>query len=62
MVAYRLYLLDGMGRIERADWLEADDDEAAVAATRGAAGERPFELWEQRRLVARSPDEAAPAA
>jgi hypothetical protein len=57
MVAYRVYLLDGTGRIERAEWLEADGDAQAIIATRGAAGDRPFEVWEKRRLVARFPDE-----
>lgn len=62
MSAYRMYLLDGTGRIERADWLEAEGDEEAIAAIRESAGSRPFELWQKRRLVARFPDDAATAA
>ena len=53
MPAYRVYHLDGAGRVDSAEWLEATSDEKAVAA----ALESPMkavsaELWQgNRRLV-----------
>ena len=53
MPDYRLYCLDGGGRISLADWIQAADDEDAV---RQARIMRPdamrFEIWQGRRLVA----------
>ena len=54
MVSYRLYCLDGTGRISLADWIEADSDEAAIVQARAikdAAGK--CEIWQHTRLVAR---------
>ena len=34
MAAYRLYCLDGAGHISFAEWIEADDDEEAIAQAR----------------------------
>jgi hypothetical protein len=50
---YRLYRLDGTGRITAAEWIEAADDEDArrQAATRAEA--LSFELWDKNRLVDR---------
>jgi hypothetical protein len=61
---YRLYRLDGAGKIVGADWIEAEtDEEALVSARDNGAGSR-FELWERNRFVAdhSSHDGGAPAA
>jgi hypothetical protein len=54
MASYRLYCLDGAGRISLADWIEADSDEDAVAKA-GAMknGAQKCEIWQLNRLVAR---------
>ncbi len=54
MANYRLYLLDGAGRITAADWLEADSDEDARSKARGAHGSARFELWDRYRRVERA--------
>lgn len=53
MPPYRLYHVDGAGRIMSADWLDASDDEAAVDAARLIAGDGACEVWQQHRLVIR---------
>ena len=50
---YRLYRLDGAGRILGADWLEAASDDEARSKARDAHGSGSFELWERHRLVER---------
>ena len=53
MTTYRLYCLDGSGRIDLADWFEAQSDEDAVAVARTMkANARRCELWKQNRLIA----------
>lgn len=49
---YRLYRLDGAGKIMSAEWIEAEGDEHAL---RDAQGRAPgsFELWDKERLVER---------
>jgi hypothetical protein len=49
---YRLYRLDGAGRITGADWLEAVDDEEARSKA-GSQSSGRYELWERCRLVQR---------
>ena len=53
MSSYRLYRLDGAGKISSAEWIHAADDEEA----RREAGQRTmfgsYELWDRNRLVAR---------
>lgn len=51
--SYRLYRLDGAGRIHSADWIEAADDSDAVAKAREHAKSARYEVWEQHRLVHR---------
>ena len=51
MANYRLYWLDGAGKITEAEWLEADDDESATNQVRSRAEARPCEIWERKRLV-----------
>ena len=52
--AYRLYRLDGAGKITNAEWIEADADEQALHHAKMMVDGTPsFELWERKRLVAR---------
>ena len=54
MAFYRLYRLDGAGRIAAAEWLEADDDaDARERAAQRCDGSGAVELWARNRLVAR---------
>ena len=57
MAGYRLYRLDGMGRITgAAQVIEATSDQEALASAFAQAEPARFELWHGRRLVGRSPD------
>jgi hypothetical protein len=51
---YRLYRLDGAGKISAADWIEAADDDAACRQAETSAGTGGYEIWNRKRLVARS--------
>jgi hypothetical protein len=52
MPDYRLYCLDGEGRISLADWIEAETDEEAIEkALTMKHGARKCEIWQRRRLV-----------
>ena len=52
--AYRLYRLDGAGKITSAEWLDSDSDDDAVRSARDLMDGAPsFELWDRERLVAR---------
>ena len=54
MPSYRLYCLDGAGRINLADWINAETDEEAVAIARKIEhGARKCEIWQANRLVAK---------
>jgi len=53
--AYRLYRLDGEGKIDTADWVEASDEEVAVSRARERIPRGGFELWQGRKLVLREP-------
>ena len=53
MRTYRLYRLDGAGKISTAEWIEAvDDDDARLKAQAQLDGAR-YELWDRQRLIAR---------
>ena len=52
MQTYRLYCLDGAGKVASAEWLQAEDDGAAIAAVQDMHGGRKCELWQGERLVA----------
>ena len=56
MPTYRLYRLDGAGKITAAGWIDADHDEEAVrqAQEEARATGGAYELWERNRLVARN--------
>ena len=53
MPAYRLYRLDGAGKIMSADWIEAESDSAALAEAKQTVDGTPYELWARNRLVER---------
>jgi hypothetical protein len=50
---YRLYRLDGAGRISGAEWIEAGDDDEARSKARSDCSSGRYELWERYRLVER---------
>jgi hypothetical protein len=50
---YRLYCLDGACKVASAQWVEADDDRAAIEAAQERHNGYACELWQGRRLVAR---------
>jgi hypothetical protein len=53
VAAYRLYCMDGVGRIHYAEPLEADDDEAAIERARELKlNAIRCEIWQDDRLVA----------
>ena len=53
MTNYRLYRLDGTGRITSAEWIEASDDADARAKAQEQCDSARFELWDRKRLVHR---------
>lgn len=53
MPNYRLYRLDGAGKITSAEWIEAPEDALALTEARGRAVTGSFELWDKNRLVER---------
>lgn len=53
MPSYRFYRLDGTGRINAAEWIEADDDDDARLKARAESPTGHYELWQRRRLVER---------
>ena len=53
MANYKLYGLDGVNKVASADWIEADDDEAAIAEVKKRMDGHDCELWLGPRLVAR---------
>jgi hypothetical protein len=52
---YRLYCLDGAGKITGAEWIEAASDDDAVRVARGMNKPVPCEVWQRTRFVARVP-------
>ena len=51
---YRLYCLDGTGRINLAEWIEAKSDEQVIALVREMKPDAgKCEIWQGPRLVAR---------
>lgn len=49
--SYRLYRLDGAGKIVTADWIAADADDEAERYAHERVPDGRFELWERGRLV-----------
>ena len=50
---YRLYRLDGAGKIVSAEWLSAADDEDAARQARDGELSSTVEIWDRNRLVVR---------
>ena len=54
MADYRVYCMDGSGKITLAHWVEASDDDEAIRKTEAVKGDAPrCEIWLKSRLVAR---------
>lgn len=51
--SYRLYRVDGTGKITSAEWIEAADDAGAERLVREQIPDGIAEIWERDRLVAR---------
>ena len=51
MPAYRVYCLDGAGKVWAAEWIEADSDSAALDAARRFTDAVRCEVWLGERLV-----------
>ena len=58
MANFRLYRLDGAGKIASAEWLAADDDEHALEMARGLNESTTVEIWNRNRFVGRVQPEA----
>jgi hypothetical protein len=56
--SYRLYRLDGAGKITTAEWIDATDDEHAARQARETSANGTCEVWDRSRLVARIGTEA----
>lgn len=55
MTGYRLYSLDGANKVVSAEWIEADDDLAAVETAKRMMDGQDCEVWQGKRLIARLP-------
>ena len=53
MPAYRVYCLDGAGKVWAAEWIEAEDDSAALDAARTIEQAVHTEVWQGQRLIGR---------
>jgi hypothetical protein len=53
VAGYRLYGLDGAGKVASGEWIEADDDDAAIELAVEKFKGSSCELWLGTRLVAR---------
>jgi hypothetical protein len=49
---YRIYCYDGARKIVSADWLQAADDDDAIAKAEAVGYGTKCEVWEGKRLVA----------
>lgn len=64
MSDYRLYYLDGSGKIDLAEWIKAENDRDAVAQARVLKrAALKCEVWRGKRLVASlNADDLAPSS
>ena len=51
--SYRLYCLDGVGKIVTAEWIDAADDAEAARIARANKSTLAREVWDRTRLVTR---------
>lgn len=54
MPTYRVYRLDGAGKINAAEWIEALDDEDARQKAHQQFDGASYEIWNRKRLILRS--------
>ena len=59
MGKYRVYRLDGLGRIRGAEWLDALNDRYALEGARAIAEEGECEVWQLGRIVGRVSPQSA---
>ena len=52
MPDYRLYCLDGESHIAKGEWIDAKNDDEAIAVVRARKLRVTCEIWLQDRLVA----------
>jgi hypothetical protein len=52
---FRLYRLDGAGKISSAEWLAADDDGHALELARDLKASTTLEIWNRNKLIGRVP-------
>ena len=50
---YRLYCLDGANKVASAEWIDAEDDNAAIKVAQTMFDGYECELWQGTRLIAR---------
>jgi hypothetical protein len=55
MPEYRLFCLNGAGRIIKAEAIKASGDDEAIAFAKALKNPTPCELWKRRRLIAKIP-------
>jgi hypothetical protein len=53
MANYRLYCLDERGKITTAEWIEAEDNAAALTAARALGKPMACELWLRDQMIER---------
>ena len=51
MADYKVYNLDSDGHIRSAEWIEAEDDAAAIAILRDTPANGDRELWREARKL-----------
>jgi hypothetical protein len=55
VTGYRLYCLDGANKVTSAEWIDADDDKAAIEVAKELMDGQECEIWQGTRLIARLP-------
>jgi len=50
---FRLYRLDGAGKIVAAEWIEADGHDHAQELARELNADTTLEIWDRNRMIAR---------
>lgn len=60
MGKYRVYRLDGLGRISGVEWLDAIDDRFALVGARAIAAAGGCEVWQLDRKIGRVSPVARP--
>jgi hypothetical protein len=53
MPVYRVYCLDGAGKVWAAEWMEAEDDSKALESASQFESAVRCEVWQGQRLVGR---------